>query len=105
MRYRLKFIHAVAGLCAACSLAIYGYGIADSPLANPEIHAQRELLIRHAALTADPAEARSVADAYWQRNPDVARDRYYGRNGKLGIFGAREHFDQHGRKEGRRWGL
>jgi len=104
MRYRLKASYAIACLCAAIALAIYGYGLAHSPLINPEILTQRQLLAHHASQATDPEETRHLANAYWLRNPDVSKDPYYGRDGKLGDFGAAEHFRQHGKKEGRRWG-
>ena len=46
-----------------------------------------------------------LAEAYWRRYPDIKEDAHYGINGPLGIFGAREHFRQHGKREGRVWGL
>ncbi|MBO6837260.1 MAG: hypothetical protein JJ878_12755 [Alphaproteobacteria bacterium] len=43
--------------------------------------------------------------AYWACYPDVAQDAYFGREGPLNLLGAREHFDRHGRAEGRIWPL
>ena len=97
-RYILSFI----GL--AIAFAIYGYGFSRSPAMNPNYRTQQEMLASYAKGQGNAAEIRMLAEAYWQRNPDVAMDSYFGRDGKLGLFGAREHFDRHGRAEGRRWG-
>ena len=48
---------------------------------------------------------RMLAEAYWSRYPDVAADAVFGRTGKMGIYGAREHYQRHGRHEGRIWDL
>ena len=58
-------------------------------------------------LTERPASAEEIemANAYWQRYPDVGQDSYFGRNGVMGIRGARAHYQQHGRHEGRIWGI
>lgn len=45
------------------------------------------------------------AEAYWACYPDVGRDSYFGASGPLGILGAREHYERHGRSEGRIWPL
>jgi hypothetical protein len=100
---RIRIALAAAAFIGA--IAVYGYGIARSPLLNAETRAQQQVLARFALQQASPDEVRALAEAYWQRNPDVAQDSFFGRNGKMGIFGAREHYDRHGRKEGRRWGL
>jgi predicted O-methyltransferase YrrM len=44
-----------------------------------------------------------LGGAYWERYPDVANDRTYGRNGTLGLVGARLHFEDFGQAEGRVW--
>ncbi len=54
---------------------------------------------------------RQQSEAYWNRNPDVADNAEYGRNGKYGIRGASDHFRKHGEAElkagnsKRYWGL
>ncbi len=96
--------YALAILCLAIAFAVYGYGFSRSPMMNPDLRAQQELLARYARNQGNFAEIRMLAEAYWERNPDVASDSYFGRDGKMGIYGAREHYDRHGRKEGRQWG-
>ncbi|MEX2616669.1 MAG: hypothetical protein WD767_11280 [Alphaproteobacteria bacterium] len=97
-----RYALAILGLTVA--FAVYGYGIYHSPVMNPDFRAQQDLLAHYATSQHSSEEIRMLAEAYWLRNPDVAADSYFGRNGKMGILGAREHYDRHGRKEGRRWG-
>lgn len=52
----------------------------------------------------EPGQEARLAEAYWNRYPDVAANAIFGRNSRLGIGGAREHYNLHGRKEGRVWG-
>jgi len=47
---------------------------------------------------------RKLAEAYWQRNPDVAKSPVWGRESPLGILGARDHYRFCGKREGRKWG-
>jgi hypothetical protein len=53
----------------------------------------------------DDAAERRLAERYWQRYPDIAANGHFGRQGSFGIHGAREHYQRHGRHEGRLWGL
>jgi hypothetical protein len=95
----------VAVCAAVMSWAIYLYGATHSALLDrPEAARQAYLtkVIKDGA--PDLAAERELAERYWQRYPDVAADGYFGRGGAIGIFGAREHFDRHGRREGRLWG-
>ena len=52
----------------------------------------------------DLQQEAALADAYWRRYGDVAADSVVGRDGALGVFGAREHYNRHGRRENRIWG-
>jgi hypothetical protein len=88
----------------ACAIWLYGAShsaVLDAGLAAEEIY-QRAALSRGRPV--DAAEERVLAGAYWQRNPDVANDTVFGEQGRFGIFGAREHYERHGRREGRQWG-
>jgi len=49
----------------------------------------------------DQQAEKILAEAYWRRYPDVRNDPYYGKHGPMGFKGAREHFEQHGKYEGR----
>jgi len=50
-----------------------------------------------------PLEAR-LAEAYWQRYPEVERSPVWGRNGSLGILGPRDHYIHRGSAAGMVWG-
>ena len=94
---------AVSGFILA--LVVYGVCAVDSPMVDPGRRAQLALLTRLAGSgKRDEVRERILAEAYWSRYADVADDRYFGRNGVLGIWGARAHYDRHGRREGRIWG-
>lgn len=47
----------------------------------------------------DEARERMLAEIYWSKYPDVAADAYFGKNGRLGVYGPREHYRRH-RTEG-----
>ena len=46
---------------------------------------------------------RRAAWAYFQRNPNVAGDAFFGPDGPMGERGALEHYRRHGRFEGLVW--
>jgi hypothetical protein len=104
-RHRRGRIAAIAAIALA-GFAIFFYGALNSPVLDPTLAARKiylDRIIRSSAL--DPAKERALAEAYWSRYPDVAVDSYFGRHGKLGIEGAREHFERHGKAEERAWGV
>jgi hypothetical protein len=87
------------------ALVIFAVEAARSPLLDAGF-AVRQRYIAAATdrgVTDGAAEATAAA-AYWARYQDVAADGYYGRGGPLGAFGARQHYLDHGRREGRQWG-
>lgn len=98
------FLRRLSWLAAAAALALYAAAFCHSPAADPDEPARHAFLERMAAPgPADDGE-RALAEAYWRRYPDVAADRYFGAHGQLGRAGAREHYQRHGRREGRVWG-
>lgn len=94
-----------AGALFAGALAIYAAGALRSPLLDHEEAARRSLVATLSLQdTTDMVRETVLARAYWDRNPDVREHAFFGDDGPLGAFGAREHYDRHGRLEGRRWG-
>mgnify|MGYP001815005776 FL=1 len=91
----------VAGLLSL-SLVLWLHGLLSSQIYNPEVHIP---LRKAAALHRDNAAAHTdeleLAKAYWLRYTDVRTHPFFGEEGPLGITGAREHYRQHGRREGR----
>jgi hypothetical protein len=94
------------GLVFAVSLAVFAVGIVRSPVIDDVLAQERVVLNKHArGDQVDMIRETRFAQAYWSRNSDVAAHAFFGAKGALGIFGAREHYDRHGRLEGRHWGL
>ena len=88
----------------ALALIAYAIGAWDSPLIDRDRKLQLDLLTQHArAGKRREEQERILAESYWSRYADVAADIFFGREGSLGVWGAREHFDRHGRREGRSW--
>lgn len=94
----------VAGTLAL-SLVLWLHGLFTSQILDPEILAQKReaasLLRRDAAKHSTEMD---LAKAYWLRYEDVRNHFLFGENSTLGISGARAHFQQHGRREGRIYG-
>ena len=89
----------------ALALAAYAWEGLQTPLFDPQRAAQDSFLAAVERLPGEDADIDSAsAAAYWARYPDVASDRYYGRQGPLGQRGALQHYRDHGRSEGRQWG-
>lgn len=94
-----------AWIAFAIGLAVFADGLWRSPLVNPAERDRRAWLAELAqADRIDAAEEARLAELYWSRYPDIASNSQYGRTGRLGVRGAREHFRIHGEKEGRAWG-
>jgi hypothetical protein len=89
----------------AISAWLWFDGLARSPFFTPALLEERRYVQRYILEHApDNAEERMLAYAYWHRYPDVREDGHYGKEGTMGIFGARKHYEQHGRHEGRVYG-
>jgi hypothetical protein len=86
----------------AAGLAVYAAGASRAPVMDSKTDDMLRVLARGANI--DTAAEEALARAYWERYPDVRANPLYGEKGSLGVLGAREHFMQHGRREGRVWG-
>ncbi len=94
----------VAGVAVAGALAIYLWGAFTSPVFDQQRYRERAYLRAQLAQSEQRSEQEAaLAEAYWRRYPDVAADPTYGRDG-MGIEGARAHYRNHGKAEGREWG-
>lgn len=83
-------------------LYYYAKGFARSSILNPDREAENRYLQKFIENNDHNLRAEKLlAEGYWSRYKDVRRDRYWGRNGPMGIWGARDHYQQHGRREGR----
>lgn len=92
------FLIAVVGI----SIFFWVRGFMNSPLWIPELKTEKEYIEKY-ILTNSPNHKREkqLAEAYWLRYQDVREHTYWGKNGPLNIWGARDHYTIHGRKEGR----
>ncbi|MBI1209527.1 MAG: hypothetical protein GC191_19870 [Azospirillum sp.] len=97
---------ALLWLGVAAAFGLYAQGFVNS-VAGDGAARDRQLYLRQvmALRSLDLAGERALAEAYWSRNPDVAADAVFGEHGRMGLFGARQHYQLHGHREGRRWGL
>lgn len=98
-----KAILVSAVMIIAASLWLLGF--VTSPSTSPRTRQERLYVDHYIQNNApDLKEIRLQAERYWKRYPDVGADIHFGRNGIMGIYGARAHYDQHGKIEGRKWG-
>ncbi len=81
------------------------YGLINSSILDPELRADKQYgAIKLNEEKAADTELRLLAEAYWLRYPDIRNHHFFGENGPNGLAGAREHYRQHGRYEGRIYG-
>ncbi len=104
MRSAKIFERSVVFAGITLALIAFAIGAWESPLLDRERRAQRDLVSRYALMAArDETVERGLAKGYWAQYADVAADASFGRNGSFGVWGAREHFNRYGRREGRHW--
>ena len=88
----------------ALALFVFAFGAWDSPLIDRARRSQVEFLSRFAQTgQLDEGREAELAASYWSQYSDVAADSFFGREGRLGVWGAREHYKRHGKREGRVW--
>lgn len=99
----IRATRVVVAVYAVC-LVVFAIGVVRSPVIDHALKQERIVLNKHARSDQiDVVREARFAETYWDLNPDVAAHFYFGRAGALGIFGPREHYDRHGRQEGRPW--
>jgi hypothetical protein len=98
--------YAAAALAMILAVGVVYLGLVGPALLGDRGAADQAEVVRRMAERPDidPAQEERLARAYWARNPDVAGDSYFGEQGRLGVFGARTHYERHGQREGRAWG-
>lgn len=99
-----RIVRAAALAAFIVALAVYGWRAAHSPMLDEALAEEQRYRRATAAGAAIGAEDSRLAERYWQRYPDIAGDAYFGRSGPGGPSGARDHYERHGRREGRIWG-
>jgi hypothetical protein len=100
--WQVRALVLISAAAMAVSLALWGRGLLQSPLAEPRL-IQEERYLEAFVDTASPDRQREklLAEAYWRRYRDVREDRTWGERGPMGIRGPRDHYSQHGKREGR----
>ena len=97
---------ALAILLTVAGVFVWLSGVQKSPLLDKEILVERayarKILFERSS---DYDVEKQLAEAYWQRYPDIRKDSVWGEKGNMGIRGPRDHFRIHGKREGRIWGL
>lgn len=98
-----KCIPGLVTILAVCtSIFFYGEGVLTSPVQDSRYPAEVKYLQKFIDNNdPDLQEEKSLAEAYWLRYEDVKTDNFWGINGPMGIWGPRDHYQQHGKKEGR----
>ncbi len=91
------------GIAAVISSAVFWVkGFLYSPLFDSEFRIEEKFIgdfIDSNSL--DSIQEKILAESYWLRYSDVRTNKYWGRNSPMGIWGPRDHFMQHGKREGR----
>ena len=96
----------IIGIALVTTTWFWYLGLIHSPIVNPPLPGKHSpASLSEVSGDSASAEESALARAYWQRYPDVGQDSYFGINGVMGIRGARAHYQQHGRLEGRVWGI
>lgn len=95
-----------AGAIMLATLGLYAWGAVKHGTFDPDRRAERAFVAQYLAdHRPDPDAEQALAEAYWRRYPDIARNPAFGRDGDLGVHGPRAHYDRYGKGEGRLWGL
>ncbi len=82
----------LVGVCLAGALGVGGYFYKQQQRAAWDAKIVNELKARYP----NEERERMLAEIYWSRYPDVRADPYFGKGGRLGNYGAREHYRRHG---------
>lgn len=90
----------LSAICA--SVFYYVTGMLQSPLSDHRYTAEAGFLRKYINDNdPDLQEEKALAEGYWLRYPDVKINHYWGVDGPMGIWGPRDHYLQHGKREGR----
>lgn len=92
----------ITSIAIVVALFLWFKGFAKSPAIIPQqVHEIRFLSGYLEKNKPDLQEERDLAESYWLRYHDVREDPHWGENGPMGIWGPRNHYEMHGRREGR----
>jgi len=95
----------LAAVVLVISIVVWTAGLLNLAPLDPQVRREKRDLSRFIQDNApDLAQQRMLARAYWKRYEDIRTDDHFGEDGPAGIFGARNHYRQHGKREGRIYG-
>lgn len=98
--HTLLVLLTVVSICT--SLFFYFNGLSRTSIFNPQKRYEEKFVQKYIEENdPDYHEELILAQSYWLRYEDVNDNDYWGVNGPMGIWGARDHFLQHGKREGR----
>jgi hypothetical protein len=101
-RWQKTLAMAISSLLLLVAVALWVEGVLHSPLVDEKLAIEQAYIAAHISANArSDEEERLLAQGYWRRYRDVRLDRHWGENGPMGIHGPRDHYRQHGRREGR----
>jgi len=97
-----KFSAAIVASAIIFAVTVYYLELVHSPLYFPEIRKESDFINSFVNENSpDIQKERSLAKAYWLRYHDVRQDRHWGEKGPMGVWGPRDHYLLHGKREGR----
>lgn len=77
-------------------------GLLQSPYYEPGLQVEEKYIREYIETNSpDNRQEKILAEGYWLRYRDISKNNYWGVDGPMGIWGPRDHFTQHGRREGR----
>lgn len=92
----------VAITAITSSSVLWLQGLVYSPLFDRELHSEEKFIREFIdSNSLDYQQEKVLAESYWLRYRDIRKNNYWGINGPMGVWGPRDHFIQHGKREGR----
>jgi len=97
-----KFSAAIVASAIIFAVVVYCIELVHSPLYRPETRQESDFINSFVNKNSpDIQKERGLAKAYWLRYHDVRQDRHWGEKGPMGVWGPRDHYLLHGKREGR----
>lgn len=92
----------ITWIALVTAAVLWTRGFLQSPIVHPERKAEVKLIAGSSQADApDPQQEKILAASYWQRYLDIRENDHWGEKGPMGIWGPRDHFRKHGKREGR----
>ncbi|KJS00939.1 MAG: hypothetical protein VR65_11135 [Desulfobulbaceae bacterium BRH_c16a] len=93
---------AITCIALIAAAALWMRGFLQSPMVHPERKVEGKFIAGSRQADApNPQREKILAASYWQRYRDIRENGHWGEKGSMGIWGPRDHFRKHGKREGR----